>query len=109
MAVTQTLRSGAWRVVELITTPLVPADYLDVVAPLRNKSILRARVEAVRPETRDSVTLGLRRGRRRTAVAGVLGDLCPRSALGDRQRGQGRRGQQPPDPQRQARDDRAPG
>jgi ferredoxin-NADP reductase len=50
-------------VVELITTPLVPADYLDVLAPLRNGSTLRARVEAVRPETRDSVTLVLRPGR----------------------------------------------
>ena len=39
MAVTQTLRSGAWRVVELITTPVVPAAYLDVVAPLRNASM----------------------------------------------------------------------
>lgn len=63
MAVTHTLRSGAWRVVELLTTPLVPADYLDVVAPLRNAGVLRARVEAVRPETRDSVTLVLRPGR----------------------------------------------
>jgi len=63
MAVTHTLRSGAWRVVELLTTPLVPADYLDVVAPLRNPGVLRARIEAVRPETRDSVTLVLRPGR----------------------------------------------
>ena len=63
MAVTETLRSGAWRVVELLTTPLVPADYLDVVAPLRNPGVLRAKIEAVRPETRDSVTLVLRPGR----------------------------------------------
>jgi ferredoxin-NADP reductase len=63
MAVTQTLRSGAWRVVELLTTPLVPADYLDVVAPLRNARVLRARIVSVRPETRDSVTLVLRPGR----------------------------------------------
>jgi len=63
MAVTETLRSGAWRVVELLTTPLVPADYLDVVAPLRNPGVLRAKIEAVRPETRNSVTLVLRPGR----------------------------------------------
>ncbi|MEV4701988.1 ferredoxin reductase [Actinoplanes sp. NPDC049316] len=63
MAVTQTLRSGAWRVVELITTPLVPADYLDAVAPLRNPSVLRAKIEAAHPETADSVTLTLRPGR----------------------------------------------
>jgi ferredoxin-NADP reductase len=63
MAVTETLRSGAWRAVELITTPLVPADYLDVIAPLRNPAVLRARIEEVRAETRDSVTLVLRPGR----------------------------------------------
>ncbi|MEU4690251.1 ferredoxin reductase [Actinoplanes sp. NPDC023714] len=63
MPVTQTLRNGAWRVVELITTPVVPADYLDVIAPLRNPNVLRARVEAVRHETDKAVTLELRPGR----------------------------------------------
>jgi len=63
MAVTQTLRSRAWRVVELLTTPVVPADYLDVVAPLRNPGVLRARIEAVRQETSRAVTLVLRPGR----------------------------------------------
>jgi len=63
VAVTQNLRNGAWRVVELLTTPLVPADYLDVIAPLRNPSVLRGRIEAVRPETPDSATLVLRPGR----------------------------------------------
>ncbi|BBH68159.1 oxidoreductase [Actinoplanes sp. OR16] len=57
------MRNGAWRVVELITTPVVPADYLDVIAPLRNPHVLRARVEAVRPETDKAVTLVLRPGR----------------------------------------------
>lgn len=60
---TRRLRNGAWRVVELITTPVVPADYLDVIAPLRNPTVLRARIEAVRPETTDAVTLELRPGR----------------------------------------------
>jgi ferredoxin-NADP reductase len=59
----RSLRDGAWRVVELLTTPLVPADYLDVVAPLRNAEVLRARVVAVRPETDDCVTLILKPGR----------------------------------------------
>ncbi|WP_067502013.1 ferredoxin reductase [Actinoplanes sp. TFC3] len=63
MAVIRTLGSGAWRVVELITTPVVPADYLDAIAPLRNAKVLRARVEAVRPETANSATLVLRPGR----------------------------------------------
>jgi ferredoxin-NADP reductase len=57
------LRTGAWRVVELITTPVVPADYLDVIAPLRNAQVLRAKIDAVRPETDNSVTLVLRPGR----------------------------------------------
>lgn len=63
MPVTRTLRDGAWRVVELLTTPLVPTDYLDVVAPLRNPDVLRARIDEVRPETSRSVTLVLRPGR----------------------------------------------
>ncbi|WP_436529834.1 ferredoxin reductase [Actinoplanes sp. HUAS TT8] len=63
VAVTQTLRNGAWRVVELITTPVVPTDYLDVIAPLRNPNVLRARVEAVHRETANAVTLELRPGR----------------------------------------------
>jgi ferredoxin-NADP reductase len=63
VAVTHSLRAGAWRVVELITTPVVPADYLDVIAPLRNAQVLRAKIDAVRPETGNSVTLLLRPGR----------------------------------------------
>lgn len=63
MAVTQSLRNGAWRVVELVTTPLVPADYLDAIAPLRNPNVLRGRVEEVRPETAGSATLVIRPGR----------------------------------------------
>ena len=63
MAVIRNLRSGAWRVVELITTPVVPTDYLDVIAPLRNAQVLRAKIDAVRPETENSVTLVLRPGR----------------------------------------------
>jgi ferredoxin-NADP reductase len=67
VVVTQALRNGAWRAVELLTTPVVPADYLDAIAPLRNAQVLRARVEAVRPETADSATLVLRPGRGWTA------------------------------------------
>ena len=63
MVIARNLRSGARRVVGLLATPLIPADYLDVIAPLRNAGVLRARIEAVRPETRDSVTLVLRPGR----------------------------------------------
>ena len=46
-----------------LTTPLLPADYLDLVRPLRSGAELRGRVVEVRPETRDAVTLVLRPGR----------------------------------------------
>jgi ferredoxin-NADP reductase len=59
---TRTLRTGALRAAELVTTPLVPADYLDVIAPLRSGTS-RARIEAVRPETEHSASLTLRPSR----------------------------------------------
>jgi ferredoxin-NADP reductase len=59
MTPTRALRSLA----ALATTPLLPADYLDLVAPLRAGAPLRARIVAVRPETRDAVTLELAPGR----------------------------------------------
>jgi ferredoxin-NADP reductase len=46
-----------------VTTPLLPRDYVDLVAPLANGAALRARVEAVQPETPDAATLVLRVGR----------------------------------------------
>src|SRR6476619_6542935 len=49
--------------VGLLTTPLVPADYLDLVAPLRSGADLRGRIVEVRPETRDAVTVVIRPGR----------------------------------------------
>jgi ferredoxin-NADP reductase len=50
------------RLAELLTTPLVPADYFDAVAPLSGDT-LRGRIVAVNPETRDAVTLVIRPGR----------------------------------------------
>ena len=57
------LRGTAVRVAGLVATPLLPADYLDLLDPLRSRSRLRARVLEVRPETPDAVTLELRPGR----------------------------------------------
>jgi ferredoxin-NADP reductase len=57
------LRAGLARLAELAATPLVPTDYVDLVDPLRSSADLRARIEAVHPETRDAVTLVLRPGR----------------------------------------------
>ncbi|WP_375424606.1 ferredoxin reductase [uncultured Friedmanniella sp.] len=48
---------------ETVATPLVPADYLDLVAPLRSGAALRGRVVAVTPETADAVTVTIRPGR----------------------------------------------
>jgi stearoyl-CoA 9-desaturase NADPH oxidoreductase len=57
------LRGTAARVAGLVVTPLVPADYVDLLDPLRSRARLRARVVEVRPETEDAVTLVLRPGR----------------------------------------------
>ena len=57
------LRDRALKVAELVTTPLLPADYLDLVDPLRSGAALRGRIEAVQPETRDAVTVVIRPGR----------------------------------------------
>jgi stearoyl-CoA 9-desaturase NADPH oxidoreductase len=56
------LRTWAWRVAELATTPLVPADYLDLFDPLRPGAELRGRIEEVRPETADAATIVIRPG-----------------------------------------------
>ena len=45
------------RMAEAVASPLVPADYLDLVAPLRATADLRARVVAVTAETRDAATV----------------------------------------------------
>src|SRR3712207_8640873 len=56
------LRDRAMRLAELVTTPLLPADYLDMVNPLRAGADLRGRVVAVHRETRDAATLVIRPG-----------------------------------------------
>jgi ferredoxin-NADP reductase len=56
------LRERLWRVAESVATPLVPEDYFDMVAPLRNSKQLRGRIESIHPETKDSVTLVIRPG-----------------------------------------------
>lgn len=51
------------RLAERLTTPLLPADYLDAIDPLWSGSQLRGRILAVHPETRDAVTLVIKPGR----------------------------------------------
>src|SRR3954468_24076553 len=57
------VRNRVLRLAELITTPLLPSDYLDLVDPLRSGADLRGRIEAVLPETRDAATIVIRPGR----------------------------------------------
>ncbi|MFD7901965.1 ferredoxin reductase [Kitasatospora sp. NPDC059747] len=57
------LRSRAWKLLEMVTTPLLPSDYLDLVSPLRAGADLRGRIEAVHPETSDAATVVIRPGR----------------------------------------------
>ena len=57
------LRDRVLKLAELITTPLLPSDYLDLVDPLRSGADLRGRIEAVLPETRDAATVVIRPGR----------------------------------------------
>lgn len=57
------LRSRVVKLAELVATPLVPADYVDLLDPLRSGADLRGRVVAVQPETRDAVTLVIQPGR----------------------------------------------
>ncbi len=56
-------RSIADRLLHAIATPLVPDDYLDLIAPLRSGADLRGRVVAVHPETADATTVVIKPGR----------------------------------------------
>jgi ferredoxin-NADP reductase len=55
------LRRAA-RLAERATTPLLPADYLDLVDPLRRGADLRGRIVAIQPETTDAATVVIRPG-----------------------------------------------
>lgn len=63
MTVAAPLRTSLRRALGAVTTPLLPADYLDVIAPLHSGAALRARIESIVPETADAVTILLRPGR----------------------------------------------
>ena len=68
---TATLRGRVLKFAERITTPLVPADYLDVIDPLRSGANLCGRIVGIHPETRDAVTVVIKPGRGwRTHVPG---------------------------------------
>ncbi len=56
------LRDRLTVLAERITTPLLPADYLDLFDPLRPGADLRGRIVAVEPETADAATIVIRPG-----------------------------------------------
>ncbi|MDT5006175.1 MAG: stearoyl-CoA 9-desaturase oxidoreductase [Mycobacterium sp.] len=58
-----TLRGRFLQLAERITTPLLPADYLDIIDPLHSGTELRGRIVAIHPETRDAVSLIIKPGR----------------------------------------------
>src|SRR3712207_1599640 len=57
------LRDRVLKLAELVTTPLLPTDYLDLIDPLRSGAPLRGCIEAIHPETRDAATIVIRPGR----------------------------------------------
>ncbi len=57
------VRSGLERALGAVTTPLLPADYLDVIDPLRSGAALRGRIKAILPETREAATVLIQPGR----------------------------------------------
>jgi ferredoxin-NADP reductase len=56
------LRNRIVRLAERATTPLLPADYLDLFDPLRAGADLRGRIVDVRAETADAATIVIRAG-----------------------------------------------
>src|SRR4051794_41792790 len=58
-----TLRGRFLQLAERITTPLLPADYFDIIDPLHSGTELRGRIVAIHPETRDAVSLIIKPGR----------------------------------------------
>ncbi len=56
------LRGQVTRFAEAVTTPYLPADYLDMFAPLRSGADLRGRIEQIVPETKDAATIVIKPG-----------------------------------------------
>jgi len=55
-------RSRMVRLAEAATTPLLPADFLDLFNPLRSGAELRGRIVSVSPETKDAATIVIQPG-----------------------------------------------
>ncbi len=57
------LADSLWKVATAIATPVLPEDYLDLIAPLRQGADLRGRIVAKRRETADAATIVIKPGR----------------------------------------------
>ncbi|MBK6885030.1 MAG: ferredoxin reductase [Tetrasphaera sp.] len=57
------IADGMWKVAAAIATPILPDDYLDLIAPLRSGADLRGRIVAKRRESADAATLVIKPGR----------------------------------------------
>ena len=57
------IRDRAVRLAEMVATPLVPSDYLDLIHPLRAGADLRGRIVAIFPETPSAVSVVIEPGR----------------------------------------------
>lgn len=57
-------RPPVLKLAALLATPLIPDDYIELLNPLWTRHSLRARVEAITPETPDSASLTLKPGPR---------------------------------------------
>jgi ferredoxin-NADP reductase len=58
-----TVRRPLRSIAQMVATPLVPRDFIDLIDPLNSTRDLRGRVDAVTPETADAVTVRIRVGR----------------------------------------------
>ncbi|WP_216905933.1 ferredoxin reductase [Nocardia noduli] len=61
--VARVARRRVRRLAELVTTPLVPQDFVDLVRPLHSRTDPRGRIESVVAETADAATIRIRPGR----------------------------------------------
>lgn len=61
--ITGTTRRPLRSIARMVTTPLVPRDFIDLVDPLHNPHDLRGRIDAITAETADAVTVRIRVGR----------------------------------------------
>ena len=68
-----TLLRRAARLAERATTPLLPADYLDLFDPLRPGADLRGRIVEVQPETADAATIAALVRRRQPGAVDLAG------------------------------------